>query len=179
MNNRKRATIDVLESRRRILIVANAPHPDVAALRNAAESNRHQETEVVWANELTPGIALPEHDVLVLHHIQPDQMPSALADGIEAARAVWVLGGASTTWNNWDLNLVGFQHQPEPLITEAQGHRVRAFEPFPLPSQLKSMLARWPPLACPTGTYNLTPALVPALNQQVGPVDSRRGRGRE
>ena len=170
VNNRKRATIDVLESRRRILLVANAPHPDVAAIRNAAEANRHQETEVVWASELGPNTSLPEHDVLVLHQVNPTQMSSAVIEALTATRAVWVMGGTATTWNDWDLNLVGFQHAPEPLLTEAQGHRVRTFEPFPLPSQLESMLALWPPLACPTGAYNLTPALVPALNQQVGPV---------
>lgn len=171
-NNSKRATIDVLESRRRILFVAQAPHPDLAALRHAAESNRHQETDIVWASEWTSSGALPEHDVLVLHHLDPGMLPSAVTDALTEAKAVWVLGGASTTWNDWDLNVVGFQHDPEPLITEAQGQRVASFEPFPLPSQLESMLALWPPLACPTGAYSLTPALVPALNQQVGPVST-------
>jgi len=171
-NNLKRATIDVLESRRRILFVAQAPHPDLAALRNASVANRHQETEIVWSSELTAGSELPDHDVLVLHHLDPALMPSPVTEALQSNRAVWVLGGASTTWNDWDLNLVGFQHAPEPLITEAQGHRVTTFEPFPLPSDLESMLALWPPLACPTGAYNLTPALIPALHQQVGPVST-------
>ena len=34
------------------------------------------------------------------------------------------------------------------------------------------MLAMWPPLACPTGEYSTTPALVSALTQQVGPVST-------
>ncbi len=169
-NNRKRATIEVLESRRKILFVAKAPHPDLAALRNAAESNRHQETQVVWASELSAGVTLPDHDVLVLHHLEPSLLPSSVSDALQKGRAAWVLGGASTSWNDWDLNVVGFQHNPEPLITESRGHQVAEFEPFPLPSQLESMLALWPPLACPTGVYNTTPALIPALEQQVGPV---------
>ena len=169
-NNRKRATIDILESRRRILVVARAPHPDVAALRNAAETNVHQETEVVWVSDLDGNASLPTHDVLVLHHVDPALLPSGVTDAIQKGRALWVLGGASTTWNDWDLNVVGFQHAAEPLVTESQGHKVASFDPFPLPADLERMLALWPPLACPTGAYNLTPALVPALLQQVGPV---------
>ena len=171
-NNRKRATVDILESRRRILIVAATPHPDVAAIRHAAETNVHQETEVIWVSELNAGDVLPEHDVLVLHHLTPSLVPSAVNEAIQKGRAVWVLGGTTTTWNDWDLNLVGFQHNPEPLVTEAQGQKVDGFEPFPLPTELERMLALWPPLACPTGEYTTTPALVSALHQQVGPVDT-------
>ena len=171
-NNRKRATIDILESRRKILFVAAAPHPDLAALRSAAETNVHQETEVIWASELDAGAHLPDHDVLVLHHLTPSLLPSPVTDAIQEGRAIWVMGGASTTWNDWDLNVVGFQHAPEPLVTEAQGQTTAAFESFPLPSELDRMLAMWPPLACPTGEYSTTPALVSALTQQVGPVST-------
>lgn len=34
------------------------------------------------------------------------------------------------------------------------------------------MMQLWPPLACPTGTYAVTPALRVALDQKVGPVDT-------
>ena len=171
-NNAARATIEVLESRRKILVVAATPHPDVAALRNAASTNVHQETEVVWVADLNAGANLPEHDVLVLHQVTPTLLPSSVIDAIQSSRSVWILGGASTTWNDWDLELIGFQHDPEPLITEAQGNAVNPFELFPLPSELDQMLAMWPPLACPTGSYRMTPALRPALQQKVGPVNT-------
>ena len=115
---------------------------------------------------------MPDHDVLVLHHLTPSLLPSAVTDAIQEGRAIWVMGGASTTWNDWDLNVVGFQHAPEPLVTEAQGQTTATFESFPLPSELDRMLAMWPPLACPTGEYSTTPALVSALTQQVGPVST-------
>ena len=65
-NNSTTASIEVLESRRKILFVAQAPHPDLAALRAAAETNQHQETDVVWLSD-NLAADLPEHDVLVLH----------------------------------------------------------------------------------------------------------------
>lgn len=172
INNRKQATIDILESQRQILIVAAAPHPDIAAVRNAAETNVHQETNVIWVSELDGGATLPDHDVLVMHHLTPSLIPSVVTDAIQRARAVWILGGATTAWNDWDLNLVGFQNDFQPLVTESKGHTASDFESFPLPTDLDRMLALWPPLACPTGEYTTTPALVSALHQQVGPVNT-------
>ena len=58
-NNARTETIDILESRRRVLFLARAPHPDLAALRAAAETNRHQQTEVVWMEDLANGMVLP------------------------------------------------------------------------------------------------------------------------
>ena len=171
-NNTSRATVEVLESRRQILIVAEAPHPDVAALRQAMETNAHQETAVLWADELASGVGLPDHDVLVLHQVDPTSLPQDLFDASASDRALWLLGGASTVWNNWPVNVVGFQHEAEPLVTEAQGRKANAFEPFPLPADLDRMTALWPPLACPTGEYQSTPALVSALLQRVGPVST-------
>ena len=170
INNKKQATIEVLESRRRILIVAHAPHPDIAAIRLAAETNVHQETEVLWMNDLNASSSVPESDVLVLHQLDPTALPSPLVDAIQKSKALFILGGAATTWSDWDVNTVGFQMEAEPLITEARGLATDIFEPFPLPSGLNNMLALWPPLACPTGAYNTTPALRSAITQQVGPV---------
>ena len=171
-NNARRATVEVLESRRQILIIAQAPHPDVAALRQAMETNAHQETAVLWADELSDGEALPDQDVLVLHHVDPTTLPQGVLDVARSNRALWILGGASTIWNNWPINVLGFQHEAEPLVTEAQGIQTDAFEPFPLPADLDRMTALWPPLACPTGEYQSTPALVSALTQRVGPVST-------
>ena len=168
-NNSRTASIEVLESRRKILFVAQAPHPDLAALRSAAESNQHQETDVVWLkDDLTPD--LPEHDVLVLHHIDPLEWPRNWADDVQRSPALWVLGHANSTWRDWGMARFGFSLETQDLITEAQGHVTKPFDAFPTPEALTNMVDLWPPLACPTGTYTVSPTLTTALTQQVGPV---------
>lgn len=171
-NNRRLANIDILESQRQILFLANAPHPDLAALRAAAESNRHQETQMLWLSDWTPTATLPEHDVLVLHQVEHDLMPPGLSRAVAKSSALWICGGHDTPWNSWDEKVVGFGIQSEPLITEARGRTVQGFDRFPLPKDLSAMMQLWPPLACPTGTYAVTPALRVALDQKVGPVDT-------
>ena len=169
-NNARTETIDILESRRRVLFLARAPHPDLAALRAAAETNRHQQTEVVWMEDLANGRALPEHDVAVLHHMEHALMPSSVLEALDGTDAIWFLGHSETDWNQWAADAVGFQMEAEPLITEAQGLANEEFDAFPLPAGLDGSLALWPPLAAPTGQYNVTPSFRVVLHQQVGPV---------
>ena len=168
-NNSRTASIEVLESRRKILFVAQAPHPDLAALRAAAETNQHQETDVVWLSD-DLAADLPEHDVLVLHHIDPLEWPRNWADDGQRTPALWVLGHANSTWRDWGMGRFGFSLDTQDLITEAQGHVTKAFDAFPMPEALTSMVDVWPPLACPTGKYMVSPTLTAALTQQVGPV---------
>ena len=168
-NNSRSASIEVLESRRKVLFVAQAPHPDLAALRAAAETNQHQETDVLWLSDDLPA-ELPEHDVLVLHHINPLEWPRNWADDVQRSTALWVLGHANSTWRDWGMGRLGFSLDAQDLITEAQGHVTRPFDAFPLPEALTSMSDMWPPLASPTGTYTVSPTLNAALTQQVGPV---------
>ena len=105
-NNANRATVEVLESRRQILILAQTPHPDVAALRQAMETNAHQETVVIWADELVNGFELPEHDVLVMHHIDPKTkrqdvlkpQPLTVPCGSLAVSPPLGMHGPSTLW---------------------------------------------------------------------------------
>ena len=127
---------------------------------------------MLWADELSEATPLPDHDVLVLHHVDPSALPQGMLDMAMSTRALWILGAASTAWNRWPVDVIGFQHDAEPLVTEAQGQTADAFEPFPLPPELGRMTALWPPLACPTGDYQTTPSLVSALKQRVGPVST-------
>ena len=113
---------------------------------------------------------LPEHDVLVLHHIDPLEWPRNWADDVQRSPALWVLGHANSTWRDWGMGRFGFSLDTEDLITEAQGHVTKAFDAFPMPEALTRMVDVWPPLACPTGTYTVSPTLTAALTQQVGPV---------
>ena len=48
-NNVKDIFVEVLDGRQKILLVANSPHPDVAALKAAIESNKNYQLEVAYA----------------------------------------------------------------------------------------------------------------------------------
>ena len=52
-NNEQNGRIDIRDSREKILLVANAPHPDIAAIKDAIESNQNYEVETCLATTIS------------------------------------------------------------------------------------------------------------------------------
>ncbi len=66
-NNSKDIYIDILDARQRILLLAESPHPDIAALRRMINSNKNYEVEVAYAGKLKENPA--KYDLIVLHQL--------------------------------------------------------------------------------------------------------------
>lgn len=69
--------VDVLDARRKVAIVANAPHPDLAALRAAIESNTGYEATVLLATDVERSRENPLRDcqLAVLHNLPSSSHP--------------------------------------------------------------------------------------------------------
>jgi hypothetical protein len=80
-NNAKDVFIDVLDARQRILILANAPHPDVSALRQSIETNKNYKVEV--ANIGQNNAKISDFDFVILH-----QLPSRTNDAAAVLRSL-------------------------------------------------------------------------------------------
>ena len=66
-NNSKDIFIDVLDARQKILLLANAPHPDVTALRQAISNNKNYEVSTAYASTFTE--APQQYDFVILHNL--------------------------------------------------------------------------------------------------------------
>jgi hypothetical protein len=66
-NNQQDFFVEVKDRRKKIVIVANNPHPDIAALRNAIEKFEEYDLEVYYKEKLNKPIA--EAHVLILHQV--------------------------------------------------------------------------------------------------------------
>ena len=76
VNNTKEIFVEVLDARTKILLLANAPHPDISALNEAVSLNKNYTMTVAYANELRVNVA--DFDFVVLH-----QLPS-VTNGADA-----------------------------------------------------------------------------------------------
>ncbi len=173
-NNYMDLFIDVLDSRQKILIVANAPHPDVAAIRDGIENNKNYEVTVQFASE-AQSIKPEEYNVIVLHQLPSRKFPSTkLTDEITEKRipALYISGSqvAASGFNN---------AQPVLQITQ-QGQGTNEVIPllntdfslFTLSGELKKQLAEWPPLFVPFGQFTATPSSKKLLYQKIGSVQT-------
>jgi hypothetical protein len=66
-NNVRDFFIEVIDSRQKVLVLANAPHPDIAAIRQSLQSNENYEVEVKLATEFAG--SLKPYSLVILHEL--------------------------------------------------------------------------------------------------------------
>lgn len=140
-NNRRDVFIEVVESKKRILIAAAAPHPDIAAIREALSG-----TEAYTVNtRVGEGVPtdLSEYQVVILHGLPQGDVPAL------HGKAVWYIvstsTGAFTTPAATLAITPGAQHDAYAALNPS-------FSAFTAPQALASILEKMPPLSAAGGT---------------------------
>jgi hypothetical protein len=174
VNNSKDIFIEVIEKRDKILMVAQSPHPDVAALKQSIEESRNYRVEVVVGAPFTGDIK--EYSLVILH-----QLPAAGTNTTalfqqlrDAKKSVWLIAGSQTNIAQLNqvqtmLTITGHNNS----TTDALPVINPGFTLFTLPEVVRQNLAAFPPLAAPFGEYKLSPSAVPLLNQKIGNVTTQ------
>ncbi|MCY7328134.1 MAG: hypothetical protein LH618_06275, partial [Saprospiraceae bacterium] len=67
MNNQREVFIDVIDSRQKILILSATPHPDIAALKQAIQSNDNYEVQTDLADNFNGNFK--DYNLVFLHQL--------------------------------------------------------------------------------------------------------------
>jgi hypothetical protein len=96
INNQKRKRVEVIDERKRIAVVSELTHPDLAALVKIIESNQQREARIISPREALNQYA--DWDAFVLY--QPGSTFNSLLRRITQERKGYLLiTGLSTDWN--------------------------------------------------------------------------------
>jgi hypothetical protein len=171
VNNVVDVFIDVLDSRQKVLLLAHSPHPDVAAIKNAIESNVNYEVEVKLASDFDA--STEAYSLVILHQLPSRVYPltDVIEELTEKKRPTLYVLGSQTNFNttnqlNLGVQLVGFRGQ----VSEATAFYDRGFTLFNVDEQLQQTIHKFPPLHTPFGTYKTGNSLNPVFTQKVGMV---------
>ena len=174
VNNRRDFFIEVIDSRQKVLILGNSPHPDLAAFKSLLETNENYEVDVFMADELQGNLA--EYDMVVFHQLPSrTQNIAAIVARLDARKTprLFFLGGQTSTARFNDLQetlkITGAQRAPN----EVQPIVDQSFNLFTLPETLNDQLQRFAPILAPFGEYAADPAANVYLYQKIGKVDTR------
>ncbi|MFN7750217.1 MAG: hypothetical protein ACK5OO_14875 [Cyclobacteriaceae bacterium] len=177
-NNRANVFIDVVEGRKKILLVANAPHPDIKALASVLEKNANYE----WYVHI-PGVSKPNPDVL-----KPGFADLLIVHGALESGGKWPLStleqlkpGATLYIITARSNLRQLSSLPIGLAFEPTGQRDEAtplvnggFVKFTFSENLNGIFAQYPPATVPFGRFNFPPTAEVILLQRIGSVATDR-----
>lgn len=172
-NNKMTFYVDVIDARRHVVIFAHAPHPDLAALKRAIESNPNFEAEVVMAEDAERGKWKAEGDVsmAVLHNLPSSSHPSvAFANGLPQ---LFVIGTQT------DLGRFNALHSGLEIVAKAQRmNEVTAlwrndFSLFTLDADDAAVIESLPPLTAPFGEAKTAAGVQTLLAARLGQIDTR------
>ena len=163
--------VEVIDGHQKIALVAAAPHPDIAALRQAIEKNPNYEIEVLDKADLSKS-KLGEYSLLILHNL-PDgrfQLPAAALQ----LPTIFVVGTQTDLGRfnamHCGLEIVAKNRKADQVTAAHNG----AFSLFNFDEEACRRLEQMPPLSAPFGTYRPAANLQSLFTAKIGTVGSDR-----
>ncbi len=174
INNHTSVFIEVVEGKKKILVVAAAPHPDIKAIRSVVEKNSNYEF-ILHIPGITPQTELdPDKIDLVIFHQSPDLRG--------ATREIFQRFNSSKTSSliivGKQIDLVTLGRSGIPLKVESVSRDYDEVTPvlnsdfssFTLAPEVKTLLTDYPPVSVPFGKIAIPLSAVPLLYQRIGNV---------
>ncbi len=172
-NNVKELFIEVLESKRKVLTLAHAPHPDIRALKWAIEQKNSYKVSTKLAE--SGDVKLDGTDLLVLHQLPSEEhgISTLLETAKEQKIPVLFVFGSATSYSELNPFLPG-------LSIKGQSERTDEAEPvyddnfglFDI-GEAGKKASEWPPLNVPFGDWKIGKGLDPLFRKKVGQVSTK------
>jgi hypothetical protein len=190
-NNRSSIFVDIVEGKKKILLVASSPHPDIKAIRSVVDKNSNYEflLHIPGVDELPAQTLTNEKIDLYVLHQAPDQRGKTRDLFLRIAQSekpMFIIVGKYS-----DLGLLAAQGAPlkiegvprdyddvTPVINPAYNN-------FLISTETRSVVADYPPLSVPFGKIQIPLGSTALLFQRVGniptdkpllAIDSRNNR---
>ncbi|HFA51699.1 MAG TPA: hypothetical protein ENJ95_22010 [Bacteroidetes bacterium] len=172
-NNVKEFFVDVLDARQKLLILANSPHPDISALKQALEKNKNYEVKVDYIGKMKANVA--DFDFVVLHNLPSNKNDATAVLNTLNSKKIprMFIVGAQT-----DL---GKFNRAQPLLSiqgdlrntnEVQAIVSPDFNLFTIDEDLRNKLPTFNPLTAPFGEFKTRGDAQVLLRQRIGKVDT-------
>lgn len=174
-NNAADVFIEVLESKQKILIVANSPHPDLTAYKTAIENNRNYSVTIKYADGFSENMST--YQMVIVHQL-PSENNSAknIFDKMKESGvpAFYVLGSQTNirAFNSLALGISISSNINR--NSEILPYGNKNFSLFTTTDELLTFINQLPPLTAPFGTYSTTAEINTLLQQRIGPVTTEQ-----
>ena len=168
-NNSQTIFVEVIDGRQNVLIIANSPHPDIAAFRHSIEVNKNYEVQVAFADDLT-NAQVEKASLIILHQLPSVNNPAKkILQQILNKPVLYVLGAQSST-SNFSASQSVLNITSSGSFQEVLAHVQPDFYGFTLTEENKAKLNGFAPLIAPFGNYGLKGPMTSVLTQKIGKV---------
>ncbi len=171
LNNSKTIYVEVLNSKQKILLLANAPHPDVSAIRSAIETNKNYVVEYKTIDEFKASPNL--FDAIILHNLPSGKHLEKIKNIVSSQTPTLFILGEQTNYNQLASLDVGVGIDSPKSFAEYSPKLNTNFSLFELSPENESFFMELSPLKSPfSSRYNISKQNVLAY-QKVGAVSTQ------
>ncbi len=167
-NNNRDVFIEVLDSKQKVVIIAAAPHPDIAAIKESLENNQNYEVESYTIDNFDK--PLKKYNLVILHQLPGSiNTASKIINEINTSdMPVLAFSGAGTILRS-DLSVAsGIQK-----TNECEAVMEQNFSLFTVSDELRKSVKNFPALLCPYGNYSAENNATVLFYQRIGIVDTK------
>lgn len=166
-NNTWSFYVEVIDSRSKVLLLANSPHPDVAAVKNVIERDENVEVSSMLTSEFSGN--LEDYALLILHEPGGSGSGNFLQKVKDSKIPVLYLIGTNSSATSIKQLGIGLDMPVGRRSDEVQASLKSGFQLFEVSSDLSSGLEYWPPVTVPFGKIIASQGDV-LLTQRIGSV---------
>jgi len=170
-NNVRDVYIEVKESKQKILLIANAPHPDLGSIKHAVESSGNYSIKIEMAKGFDASIR--EYNLIILHNLpsRENNLVSIVPQIIKEEIPTWyILGTQTNTTQFSNLKALVTISSSLEKANPVQAAINPGFSLFTISDEAKSVIPQFPPLLTPFGKYSFSSDHYELLTQQIGSV---------
>lgn len=164
-NNAQSFVVDVIDNREKILILANAPHPDVAAIEQSIASTQTYEVEVALINDFTK--PLKPYSLIILH--QTPTLPQRISNELKANnQSVFFIGNDVVNFGT-GLNV---KKLGDTRKNDVEAIFQKEFSLFTISKELQNYFKVFPAVKCAFKNTLVSNGSNALLTQKIGVVET-------
>jgi hypothetical protein len=171
-NNTQEVYVEVIDSKENVLIIANAPHPDVFAIRDALSKNKNYKIDVMTADKVNAKIG--DYNLIILHNLPSVKYNanSLIDQAKKIGISIWYITGSQTAMAAFNQDQDALQITSRGLsANDAQGVLNPNFSYFTV--NAANNISSLPPLSVPFGDYKIGPNTQVLMYQKLGGVTTQ------
>ena len=166
--------VEVIDSREKIAIVYNGPHPDVAALKSALENTDNYDVTVFSIQDFRANVE--DYSLVVLHQLPSTGQPAAnlLAQIQKSGTSCLYIVGAQTNLAAFNNQNVGVTiQQNKNLFNNAMPLFNENYTAFTFSEEARQLLPKLPPMTTVFGDYKAVGSSNIFLYQKINGVNTQ------
>ncbi len=177
-NNRASVFVEVVEGRKKILLIAPAPHPDIKALRSVVEKNSNYEFILHIPGVTNANFNMKPDDVeLIIFHqaLDVNGKTASLFQQFKKSKAslLFIIGSQSNL-RQLTANAIPFSFEQSGQWDEVTPVVNASFRDFSFLENSNGVFSKYPPVEVPFGKFTYPPNANVLLYQRIGSVATNR-----